>query len=63
MPEQRDDVQRSDDVTNMLLEVAEAGAQDDVARLVELYEATERTYRAAMMAGAPLARASAHTTA
>ncbi len=47
----------------MLLAVADARPDDDVTRLVELYEATERTYRAAMMAGAPITRASTHTTA
>ncbi|WP_217923111.1 hypothetical protein [Miltoncostaea oceani] len=63
MPANRADDREAQDVTSMLLAVADARPDDDVTRLVELYEATERTYRAAMMAGAPITRASTHTTA
>lgn len=63
MAELQADVHTDEDITSMLVSVAEGDSQDDVSRLMEIYEATERTYRAAMMAGAPVTRASAHTTA
>ena len=62
MVEQRDDAREPNDVATTLMEVVEGAAADDATRLMLMYEATERSYRAAMMAGAPVTRVSAHTT-
>jgi hypothetical protein len=49
----------SQDLATILSQLPRAGADDDVTRVVEIYERGERTYRAAVSAGRPTVGASA----
>lgn len=49
------------DLATILSRLPGSGSEDDVARLMEIYEAGERQYRAAQRAGAPTVGSSAST--
>jgi hypothetical protein len=48
----------SQDLATILSTLPRSGAEDDVTRLVEVYESAERVYRAASLAGTPVIGAS-----
>jgi hypothetical protein len=48
----------SADLANILSELPRHGAEDDLARVLEVYEAAERRYRASTQAGKPVIGAS-----
>jgi hypothetical protein len=43
----------SQDVATILSQLSDSGLEDDVTRLMDIYEATERAYRAGVQASAP----------
>lgn len=43
----------SQDVATILSKLADSGREDDVTRLMDIYEATERAYRAGVQASVP----------
>jgi hypothetical protein len=43
----------SQDVATILSQLPDSGLEDDVTRLMDIYEATERAYRAGVQASAP----------
>jgi hypothetical protein len=43
----------SQDVAAILSQLPDSGIEDDVTRLMDIYEATERAYRAGVQASAP----------
>lgn len=53
----------SEDLATILSTLPRGGVEDDVTRLVEVYEAGERAYRAASVAGTPVVGSSASTSA
>ena len=50
------------DVATILRGLPRGGAEDDVTRLMDIYEATERSYRASVQASLPTVRSSASTS-
>lgn len=48
----------SEDVATVLSTLPRQGVEDDVSRLIEVYESVERVYRAASLAGTPVIGAS-----
>ncbi len=50
-----------DDVASVLSRLPGSGAQDDVSRVMDLYEAAERRYRAAVSTTTPTIGSSAST--
>lgn len=48
----------SEDLATVLSTLPTGGIEDDVSRLIEVYEAAERVYRDASLAGAPVVGAS-----
>lgn len=53
----------SQDLATILDQLPDRGAEDDVARLMDLYETAERGYRASMLASSPRIGSSASTNA
>lgn len=51
----------SQDIATILSKLPDRGAQDDVARLMDLYETAERGYRASVLASSPRIGSSAST--
>jgi hypothetical protein len=43
----------SQDVATILSQLPDSGREDDVTRLMDIYEAAERAYRASVQASAP----------
>ena len=43
----------SQDVATILSQLPDSGLEDDVTRLMDIYEATERAYRAGVQASSP----------
>jgi hypothetical protein len=52
----------SQDMATILSQLPRNGAEDDVTRLMEIYEAGERSYRASVQASAPNVSSSASTS-
>lgn len=50
------------DIAVILSQLPRSGSEDDIARLMDVYEAGERRYRASIQASAPTVRASASTS-
>jgi hypothetical protein len=50
------------DTSTILSKLPRSGTEDDIARLMEIYEAGERRYRASVQANAPTVRSSASTS-
>ncbi len=50
------------DVAQILSQLPRSGSEDDIARLMDVYEAGERHYRASVQANSPTVRASASTS-
>jgi hypothetical protein len=46
------------DLASLLSQLPREGTDDDVSRLMDVYESAERSYRAAVLAGTPVIGAS-----
>ena len=52
---------RIQDTATILSQLPRNGSEDDISRLMEIYEAGERRYRASVQANTPTVRSSAST--
>lgn len=50
------------DLATILSRLPRSGIEDDVARLMDIYEVAERSYRASVQANSPTVRSSASTS-